>query len=253
MTVAGFSSRPAYYAYRFFWLAVDSLFPPACGGCGRRGQRWCRGCQASITRIVSSICPHCGEPTQNNLACQRCRENPPAYRALRSCAEFGGPLREALHRLKYQRDLGLGEALGRLLVEQIGTMGWKVDLIVPIPLGRKRMKERGYNQADLLARPLALATGSQYSTRAVRRERETVTQVGLGVRERLENVSGAFLAEKQLVSDRTVLVVDDVATTGATISACASALTAAGASGVYGLTLARAVFHPKSEPLEAAR
>jgi ComF family protein len=127
-------------------------------------------------------------------------------------------------------------------------LGWNVDLIVPIPLGRERMKERGYNQADLLARPLALATGRPYSTQAVRRERETATQVGLGVKERRENVSGAFRGDRRLVSGRTVLVVDDVATTGATISACANALTAAGAIGVYGLTLARAVYHPKSEP-----
>jgi competence protein ComFC len=253
MREAGYRWRPAYYAYRFFWLAVDSLFPPACGGCGRRGQRWCRDCQDRITRIVSSVCPHCGEPTQNNQPCQRCRENPPAYLALRSYAEFNGPLREALHRLKYQHDLGLGEALGRLLVEPLCALGWNIDLIVPIPLGQKRMKERGYNQADLLAHPLALATGRPYSTHAVCRARETETQVGLGVQERRENVSGAFRGERQLVSGKTVLVIDDVATTGATISACAGALAAAGATGVYGLTLARAVFHPKSEPQDAAR
>jgi ComF family protein len=130
------------------------------------------------------------------------------------------------------------------MIDCYQSLGWTVDLVLPIPLGRKRMHERGYNQADLLARPFALATGLSYSSRSVWRERETASQVGLGAAQRLENVAGAFKADPKQVSGRRVLMIDDVATTGATISACASALLAAGALDVWGLTLARAVVHP---------
>jgi len=162
---------------------------------------------------------------------------------MRSWLVFEGPIRHALHKLKYRRNVALGDALAQHLAEYVGTLGWPADLVVPVPLGKKRAKERGYNQVGLVAMPLAAVNRWRYAPRALARSRETRSQVGLTAAERRENVSGAFQAEAALVSGRTVLLMDDVATTGATLSACAAALLDAGARSVYALTLARALPH----------
>jgi competence protein ComFC len=122
-----------------------------------------------------------------------------------------------------------------------------LDLITSVPLGLVRFKERGYNQANLLARPIALFFKIPFSSHALSRTRETRTQVGLSVAERMENMSGAFQVKEQMVKGKAILVVDDVATSGATLNACAEALLDVGASRVYGFSLARAVYSPNGE------
>jgi ComF family protein len=149
-----------------------------------------------------------------------------------------------MHRLKYQGDLALGEALAQNLVALFRNLAWQVDLVTAVPLGVARRKERGYNQAALLAFPLALACGIPYRAKALQKVRQTRTQVGLNVAQRYQNVEGAFRAERTVVAEKRVLVVDDVTTSGATIRVCSSALLEAGARQVYGLTLARAVLNP---------
>lgn len=161
---------------------------------------------------------------------------------MRSWAIFAGPLREALLHLKYRRDLGLGEALARPLIRLFDELDWTVDIVVPVPLGVARQQERGYNQAALIARPLALGCGLALRSQALVRKRETRSQVGLTYAQRRENVGGAFQSQSQWVEDRRVLLVDDVATSSATLDACAAALLASGARQVFGLTVARAVF-----------
>jgi ComF family protein len=166
---------------------------------------------------------------------------PPHYLALRSWAAFGGKVRNALHRLKYRRDVSLGEALSRPLSDYLQQLEWPIDLVLPVPLGTQRLAERGYNQAELLARPLALASGVRFRTNALWRSRETRSQVGLSANLRRENVAQAFRARPECVEGRKVLIVDDVTTSGATLDSCATALLDAGAQAVYGLTMARAV------------
>jgi ComF family protein len=156
---------------------------------------------------------------------------------------FEGPIRQALHQLKYRRNVALGDALAQDFAEYVGTLGWPVDLVVPVPLGKERMKERGYNQVGLVAMPLAVFNHWRYTPRALARSRDTMSQVGLTAAERKENVSGAFQADAALVSGTSVLLIDDVATTGATLSASADALLDAGARSIYALTLARALPH----------
>ncbi|HEX7474909.1 MAG TPA: ComF family protein [Dehalococcoidales bacterium] len=156
---------------------------------------------------------------------------------------FEGPIRHAVHKLKYRRNMALGDALAQHFAEYVGTLGWPVDLVVPVPLGKERMKERGYNQVGLVATPLAAINHWAYAPKALVRSRETRSQVGLTLAERKVNVSGAFKADAALVSGITILLIDDVATTGATLSACAAALLDAGARSIYGLTLARALPH----------
>jgi len=143
--------------------------------------------------------------------------------------------------LKYRRDIGLADALASQLPGFVFDLHWPFDLIVPVPLGRKRIRERGYNQVALIARPLSMAMKIAYAPDALMRERETLSQVGLSRNDRRNNVCGAFRAKKHFVNGRIVLVIDDVATTGSTLSSCAEALYAAGARDVFALTLARAV------------
>ncbi|NOY97766.1 MAG: ComF family protein [Chloroflexi bacterium] len=129
------------------------------------------------------------------------------------------------------------------MVHYLDALSWPVDAVIPVPLGKKRFRERGYNQVGLIAHPLALALGWNYAPRALTRVRETASQVGLSAGERRENVRGAFAADVRRVRDRRVLVMDDVATTGATLAACAQALLDGGAREVFALTVARALPH----------
>jgi len=151
-----------------------------------------------------------------------------------------------LHRLKYRRDIGLGEALAMQLAEFVRGLNWPIDIIVPVPLGKQRLQERGYNQVGMIARPLALVLGIKYAPRALYRQRETRSQVGLTKAERHDNVQNAFQALGIVVDRKTVLVMDDVATTGSTLSSSAEALLSSGAKDVYALTVARALPHHMS-------
>jgi len=230
-----------YQAYQWCWTALDWLFPPACGGCDTPGTRWCQECQSKVRQILPPYCRVCGQKDRlRGELCERCQENLPRYAAVRSWGIFEGPVRNALHHLKYRRNVALGESLSRPLIAMAQTLGWDLNLVTPVPLGAARMKERGYNQAALLARPLALRLDLAYQPAALRRVRETQSQVNLNRAERVKNVAGAFQADHRLVSGKHVLVVDDVTTSGSTLDACAEALLCAGAKKVYGLTLARA-------------
>jgi competence protein ComFC len=240
--LAGLARNPAFVLYHFFWCALDWVFPPYCGGCNQPGHRWCPNCQSEVVQLNENICQRCGNFLQNNEYCPNCTILTPTFKTMRSWGEYSGPLREAIHSLKYNRNIGLAEALSTHLVELFTQLGWGVDLVVPVPLGTQRLRERGYNQASLLAYPLALARKIPYSGNALQRRRETPTQVGLTAVQRVENVKNAFQANRSIVNKKSVLVIDDVATTGATQNSCAQALLDAGASLVYGLTLARAVF-----------
>jgi ComF family protein len=120
---------------------------------------------------------------------------------------------------------------------------WQLDVLIPVPLGKKRLKERGYNQVALVARPLAYQIGIRYEPDALWKTRETRSQVGLTISQRSENVQNAYQADSTVVKDKSILIMDDVATTGSTISACTAALRSAGAQEVYVLTIARALPH----------
>ncbi len=241
MVVPGELGRPAYRLYQLAWTGLDWLYPPNCGGCGGAGSRWCADCRRQIHLLPETICRVCGQILPVAGLCSSCRQHPPPYVALRSWAVFGGPLRQAMHRLKYSRDIALGEVLARPLLQLLHQQDWKIDLVTSVPVGVARRAERGYNQATLLAFPLALAGGIPFRSQALLKVRETRSQVGLTPAQRRENVSAAFQASAEIVTARNVLVVDDVTTSGATIEACALALRTAGARQVFGLTLARAV------------
>jgi ComF family protein len=145
--------------------------------------------------------------------------------------------------LKYRRDIGLGDALSTHLVPFLKTLDWTIDMVAPVPLSNKRLKERGYNQIALVAHPFSLQLGLAYSSRVLLRKKHTLSQVGLSAIERKKNVEGAFWAEPKLAAGKSILLMDDVATTGSTLASAAIALVEAGASRVYAITLARALSH----------
>ena len=152
-------------------------------------------------------------------------------------------MQNALHTIKYRRNIGLADEIAVHVTEFVRSLNWNVEALIPAPLGKARLKERGYNQVALVARPLAYELGIEYAPQALKKIRETRSQVGLNISQRQENVREAYQADPSVVTRKSVLLMDDVATTGSTISACADALLSAGASEVYALTIARALSH----------
>ena len=234
------SSAWSYRLYKGLWGGLDWLFPPTCGGCGKVGYRWCEECRHGSMPIAEPLCVVCGLPQPQSGICAECKRSRPSYAALRSWLAFEGPIRNALHRMKYRRDLGLGEALAIPISLFLSEYAWKVDLVVPIPLSRQRARERGYNQVGLVAFPLALSLRLKYGADALMRARHTRSQVGLTAGERRTNVRGAFRGQARQLAGKSILLMDDVATTGSTLASASDAALEAGAREVYCLTIARA-------------
>jgi ComF family protein len=205
------------------------------------GHRICSECLGSIVPLAEPLCQQCGLPQSKAGICRQCQDQPPSFDALRSWSAFEGPLRNILHKLKYRRDVSLGDSLALPFATFVAALDWNPDILIPIPLSRLRHAERGYNQVGVVARPLSMALNIAYVPRALSKERETRTQVGLTGPERKENVRGAFRAHTPLVAGKSVLLLDDVATSGATLSAAAESLREGGAERVLAVTLARAL------------
>jgi ComF family protein len=211
---------------------LDLLLPPSCPGCGIEGVLLCRTCRRPLERRLDE--PP-GAPV--GLAVLL----PPGLVQLEWCASFSGPTRAALHALKYDGEQRLAKPLGELLAARWRRAGAGGDLLVPVPIHPDRHRERGFNQAALLA----LAAGKALRLPVIEplaRGQATDAQYGLGRRARQANVGRAFVATAPggaAIRGRWIVLVDDVTTTGATLSGCAAALLEAGALAVSGLTVAR--------------
>lgn len=217
--------------------ALDLLFPPRCLGCDREGSYLCPDCVASAPWLVPPFCPLCAEPGSERL-CPRCMEATPVLEGVRAPFRMEGVAREAVHRLKYSNLRALALPMATPMADALSQTGWRPDWLVPVPLHPRRERERGYNQAYLLARGLHRLTGVPVA-RALLRTRDMPSQAGTSSRaERIANVQGGFACAGDVAGHRVALV-DDVCTTGATLGACAVALKEAGASAVWGLAFAR--------------
>jgi ComF family protein len=223
---------------------LDLVYPPRCPGCGRMGVAFCERCRSQVELILPPVCRRCGCALPQDGLCARCRALPSSLDAILAVAVFADPLRPAIHALKYENNTALAAPLGSMMVGLWRRGGMpRTDLILPVPLHTRRQAERGYNQSRLLARVLGRGVGVPVDEQALIRSRATLPQVDLGFAERRQNVEGAFACRGDL-KGKTVVVVDDVCTTGATLEACAAALRAGGAAGVWGFTLARARWDP---------
>ena len=242
---------PAAAPRRLPWGGLmDFLFPRSCAGCGGRVEapagHLCWNCLAGLPLIQLPYCAVCGDPVEGRVderfVCYACAGTPPGFEAARSAARYRGPLRRMLQAFKYHGALWLAPDLVRLLAACQATFPdmAATDAVTYVPLYRTRQRERGYNQAALLAGGLARALGKPLLRNAIQRLRDTGTQTHLTAGARVTNVHLAFgVRRAEAVRGQRLLLVDDVMTTGATVSECARVLKAVGAARVFGLTVAR--------------
>ncbi len=221
----------------FFSSLLDLVFPPRCVSCKTLGLRICDSCAGGISWIDENLCTRCGLPLAG-IKKHACID-PSGLGFIRSAAVFSGTIRKALHALKYYSDRTLADQLVGRVQGHWNPPSWDFDILVPVPLGRKREQIRGYNQSLLLAQALSRVVGIPVDAESLTRIRETKSQVGLSVQDRKQNTANAFRASA--VGNRKVLLLDDVCTTGATLQSCADALIQAGSAWVGALTIARAV------------
>ena len=220
--------------------ALDLLFPLQCLGCQREGNLLCAQCRAGLDKLKPPYCTVCAQPSPRSL-CNWCRRTPLEIDGIRAPYLMQGPIREAIHSLKYRSVRAIAPELAQLLAQYMTRRPITGDLLMPVPLHSRRLRSRGYNQSVLLARELGMLTGLTVEERLVFRTRDAPPQVHAASREqRHSNVEDSFQCNAGL-SGESVILVDDVVTTGSTLSACAAALKDAGAASVWGLTVAREV------------
>lgn len=224
----------------------DLLFPPKCVHCKADDSWLCQTCLSKISFITATVCQRCGTPPPVNHStpqpCEQCKNNPLHYiDGIRVASFFeNNPIRSAIHYLKYRDHKAIAAALGQILVDTYRRYHLSTDVIVPVPLHSSRVKERGYNQSELLTQQLGNLLGLPVNTTTLWRTRKTKSQMKLGAAERHKNVANAFACTDNQLANRRVLLVDDVCTTGSTLDACAAALKMSGVDSVWGLTLAKA-------------
>ena len=213
-------------------VLVDLLLPPRCPGCGIDGALLCPRCRHVLERRIE-------EPPGTPIGLDA--PLPDGIGQLEWCARFNGPARAALHALKYDGERRLAAPLGELMAARWLRAGAGGEYLVPVPVHRSRRRERGFDQAELLAEACARHLGRPV-WRALERHERTAAQHALGRTDRARNVGGAFAVRpgwSAALEGRWLVLVDDLMTTGATLSACAAALLAAGATAVSALTFAR--------------
>lgn len=211
---------------------LDVLLPPSCPGCGREGVVVCATCARALERRLA-------EPAGVPLGLRA--QMPDGIVQLEWCASYSGPARACLHALKYGGELRLVEPLAGLMARRWQRAGVGGRMLVPVPVHAARRRRRGFDQAELLARGVGRRLRMPVVP-ALERAAVTAAQHRLGRRERASNVDRAFvvaMSQRRAVTGQWVVLVDDVVTTGATLSGCAGALLEAGAAAVSALTLAR--------------
>jgi competence protein ComFC len=217
-------------------FAVDLVYPRRCAGCGRRGVWLCAACEASLECFSPPWCSRCGMPEQFDPC--RCAITPEALKCTRSVGPFDGWLRGAIVHLKYHGEWDRAEDLSRRVCSVICDMT-PCDAVVAVPLHPSRLRQRGFNQSQVVAEHVGrmLELPAQ---QPLQRTRRTTPQVTLDAAGRRSNVANAFIMRPGAnVAGRSILLIDDVITTGSTLAACAEVLLAAGARSVEAATLAR--------------
>jgi ComF family protein len=206
---------------------LDLIYPTLCVNCERVGSLLCDYCIDLILPADTTILPS------------------PTFTDYTAVGQHKGPLQNAVIALKYENERRMGSLLGRLLADAVLEKEWQIDTVIPVPLHAARLAERGYNQANEIAKGVAAEIGSTLASDALYRVQETQSQVTLSAVERRHNVEEAFIVAEsyqQRLKNQTILLIDDVCTTGSTLAACTVKLREAEATAVYVATVSRAAF-----------
>lgn len=238
---------------------LDLLFPPRCVACGASGALLCARCLASIRVPEPPICRRCGRSLPNHsqinaaAVCALCASGRelPSLDGLRAASIYEGAVRQAILTLKFRGQRRLAQPLADLLALCYRREALSADLIVPVPLHASRRRQRGFDQATLLAQALHARLGIPVRTDLLARTRATRAQMTLSRSERLTNVSGAFAltssSAPMSLAGKRVLLVDDVTTTGSTMDAAASALREVHPAAIWGVAVARPVLEDEGD------
>lgn len=233
----------------------EVIFPPQCLGCAEilhtfNDQIFCPTCKEQIHLITGSICHICGttfpdSPAESHL-CADCLEKKPYFSCARAVFSYENIILNAIHRFKYKRHISIGETLASFMTDfQFPNIDYAdYSIILPVPLHIKRLRERGFNQSLILARAIGEKHQMPVDFSLLKRHKFTLTQTGSNKKERKQNIKGAFeVTDKKKIAGKSIILIDDVYTTGATVNECAKTLIKAGAQKVSVLTLARVLTH----------
>lgn len=240
-------------ATQFFHALLDVILPPICHIChsfipNAGTLHICPACRDSLPLVTSPLCPTCGIPftgAGNDHRCSACLTHPPHFDTARAHFLYEGAIRDLIHSFKYNHRTHLRYPLALLTLEGVRDLvPHAPHLIVPVPLHRSRLRQRGFNQAVLLGRTISRQLSLPMRLDILVRSRSTEPQIELSAAERRVNVKGAFTVNRpDLVAGRRILLLDDVMTTGSTMDECAKELKNAGAEFVIAATIAR-TSHP---------
>lgn len=230
---------------------LNIIYPeaPGCLLCGRelknyREMQICGYCKSMLFPIGEDVCQVCGRPVKDDMEkCLECRKGKVYFNEASSVFEFSGLIQDAIYRLKYDGDVNLAPLLGKFMAEKLIKKGWNIDLIIPVPLHPDRLSQRGFNQSFLLSTIIGREAGINVSDKILERVVYTESQVSLSRLERMLNVKNAFRASgEDKIKDRSILIVDDIMTTGATLNECSRAIRIYNPKNIYCLTLACPVY-----------
>lgn len=222
-------------------IALNVLFPPRCVDCGGEGSFICVSCRKAVRPLKLPICGRCGVPLFEGNLCSSCKWSPGKIDGIRSLFLFEGAIRQAIYSFKYRNLKAIAPCLADLLWNYLEASPLPGEILLPVPLHPKRLRQRGYNQVALLSQELSKLCGLPVAEKSLLRLRDTASQTSLNPKERKTNTRGAFVCDDQRLYGKRVILIDDVCTTGATLEACAVALKDNGVASVWGLTLARDV------------
>lgn len=217
---------------------LDLLFPKRCVGCKKVGSYICPSCASTIRYIDNQICPVCMKPAIGGATHPQCK-TPWGLDGLFAAAQYDGVMRAAIRRIKYRYTYDMIHTVTQVLIDRLPHTLPAFDIVIPVPLHSKRQRDRGFNQSALLAKDVGKHLAIPSNEEMLIRVRNTKPQFGLKKQERKTNMLGAFAPGKNSISgSKRVIIIDDVATTIATLSECAKVLKRNGARSVWGIVVA---------------